>query len=305
MILKKFIKSLSVFFAPLLLLAILSEVALRHIPNDYSLKKHYLDKNAKNIQVLILGSSHAYFGLDPQYFQSPCFNAGYVSQSILYDWDILEKYRHDWDSLRCIILPVDYFTFYSTLKASIESWRIRYYQIYYGFYDTLIPEDNFEILNNKLDYSLKKIYRFYITHSDSSYITQSKLGWGTVYNSRNKQDLDSTGIKAAKRHTAIDDRYFNDNVRELRSIMEFTSQRKIKLILLTFPSYSSYYKNLDSTQLNRTLTTVQDMVHSYSNCSYYNLLTDQEFSGADFYDGDHLNELGAKKLSLKINDLIK
>ena len=302
---KKFTKTLFVFFIPLLLLGILAEVALRHIPNDYSLKKRYLDKNAENIQVLILGSSHAYFGLDPQYFESSCFNAGYVSQSILYDLDILEKYRHDWGSLKCVILPVDYFTFYSTLKASVESWRIRYYQIYYGFYNTLIPEDNFEILNNKLDYSLKRIYKFYIAHSDSSNITQSKLGWGKVYNSSNKQDLDSTGIRAAKRHTAVDDRYFNENVRELKSIMEFTSQRKIKLILLTFPSYRSYYKNLDTTQLNRTLSTVQDLAHSYSNCSYYNLLTDPEFSGVDFYDGDHLNELGAKKLSLKINGLIK
>jgi hypothetical protein len=37
---------------------------------------------------------------------------------------------------------------------------------------------------------------------------------------------------------------------------------------------------------------------------YLNLLTDKAFDEKDFYDADHLNEIGAKKFTLKIDSLI-
>ena len=37
---------------------------------------------------------------------------------------------------------------------------------------------------------------------------------------------------------------------------------------------------------------------------YYNFLTDKSFIAEDYYDADHLNEIGAKKLTLKIDSII-
>ena len=41
----------------------------------------------------------------------------------------------------------------------------------------------------------------------------------------------------------------------------------------------------------------------YENAVYYNLLTDSAFVANDYYDADHLNEIGAKKLT-KLLDVV-
>ena len=40
------------------------------------------------------------------------------------------------------------------------------------------------------------------------------------------------------------------------------------------------------------------------NVTYQNFLLDSSFSAIDFYDADHLDEIGAKKLTSKIDSLI-
>jgi hypothetical protein len=40
------------------------------------------------------------------------------------------------------------------------------------------------------------------------------------------------------------------------------------------------------------------------NCVYVNLLTDSSFTATDYYDAAHLNDIGAKKLSMKIDSLL-
>jgi hypothetical protein len=65
---KKFLFHLSKIFLPILFFFLVLEIAIRKTPNDYQLKKEYLDKNAAEINTLILGSSHTFYGLNPEYF---------------------------------------------------------------------------------------------------------------------------------------------------------------------------------------------------------------------------------------------
>ena len=51
------------------------EILLENIPNDYSFKKEYLDENSDSIEILVLGSSHSYYGINPIYFHLRAFNA--------------------------------------------------------------------------------------------------------------------------------------------------------------------------------------------------------------------------------------
>ena len=73
----------------------------------------------------------------------------------------------------------------------------------------------------------------------------------------------------------------------------------------TAPTYKTYSQNLDPKQLNTTLNAIHNSIASHSNASYINLLQDTSFTKEDFYDANHLNEIGAKKLTLKVNELLK
>ena len=49
---------------------------------------------------------------------------------------------------------------------------------------------------------------------------------------------------------------------------------------------------------------LSSLITESSNTFYYNLLTDASFNEIDFYDADHLNKIGAKKLTQKIDSLL-
>src|SRR5271157_1481724 len=102
----KFISGVLMFLAPLFLLGVSMEILLRNIPNDYTYKKGYLDERSDNIEVLFLGSSHAFFDINPVYIKSNSFNASYVSQPLDYDYEILKKYDGHWSRLRTIVIPI-------------------------------------------------------------------------------------------------------------------------------------------------------------------------------------------------------
>ncbi|WP_183568287.1 hypothetical protein [Mucilaginibacter sp. SP1R1] len=298
---KKFITNLLLFLSPIISSGILMEVLLRRIPNDYQYKCYYLDRNSNDISVLILGSSHAYYGINPQLMTYRSFNAAYVAQSLFYDWQIIKKYDRCWHSLKYIVLPVDYFSFYGRLENGIESWRVKNYNIYYGIRSCNYT-DNSELLSNKLLSNVGRIKSTYINHESTVFC--SEFGWGTEYTSQKRKDLKSTGEVAAKRHFLINRGYFNENVAVLESIIKYADKNHVKVILYTSPAYKTYVQNLNREQLGRTINMLYAISKKYNNVSYINLLNDNSFTQVDFYDADHLDDLGAKKLTHKMDSLL-
>ncbi|WP_432711898.1 hypothetical protein [Pedobacter sp.] len=297
---KKFIKHLILFLLPVVVLGMAAEVLLRRIPNNYKFKRAYLDRNSSHIQTLILGNSHFFYGMDPAFFHSDCFNAGNVSQPLEYDYLMLKKYDKDWKRLSKILIPIDYFTLYSNLEDGGESWRKNNYKMYFDINADHFT-DHVELFNNNLNISLTKIAGYYLYKEPA--LTCSALGWGTSYRSDKKRDLVSSGRNAAKRHTYKDDHLMAENLAVLRHIIQFAEARHIKVIMITPPTYKTYYENLNKVQLQRTLDE-SSKIARYFHLTYINLLKDRSFDENDFFDADHVNEIGAKKLSLKVDSLL-
>lgn len=304
---KRFIKKTLLFLLPIFVLGFIMELFLRNISNDYQYKKEYLDQNAHEIETLILGSSHAYYGLDPAFFSKKAFNASYISQSLNYDFEILKKYENHFNNLETLIIPISYFSFYGDLATDKEAWRIKNYAIYYKINAVNSFTDYSEMLSNNLEINIKRLISYYVKQKTN--IKCSTLGWGTDYNSKNTQDLIETGESAAKRHSKnninlkSNQVIFNRNVVILNSIISWCESRNVKIIFFTPPAYKTYQKYLNKDQLNLTIETITKEVSHHKNCNYLNLLYDSNFTAQDFYDADHLSEIGAKKLSIKIDKL--
>lgn len=300
---RKFITKTAFFLLPFLGVALSMEILLRNIPNNYSFKKEYLDKHSNEIETLILGSSHSFYGCNPDFFSSRTFNAAHVSQSLNYDYEIIKKYQDDLHNLKTIILPISYFTLYSKLEIGSESWRVKNYVIYYDMNVFNSVFDCFEILGNQPKVNLKRLYDFYIKANSDYNISCSELGWGTQCKSENAKDLIKTGKTASERHTREDihsedhNNIFNDNKLILNSIIKWCNMRNVKVLLLTPPAFETYRQNINIEQYNITTKTANDFALKYQNCIYVNLFDDTNFVARDFYDADHLSEIGAKKLS--------
>lgn len=300
---KRIITKILIFCLPIILVGISAEILLRNIPNDYEYKAKYLTNNSDEIKIIVLGSSNTYYGVDPQYFTENSFNVAYISQSLYYDYKILKKYNGDWKSLEYIILTVSSVTMCSNLEDTREAWRVKNYNIYWKFFSSSNMKDYFEIFSNNYKINNKRLKSYYIDkHSN---ITSSKLGWGTEYKSTIKNDLVEAGKVAALRHSANADKsHFIANREIVNDIINFAAYRNIKVVLLTTPVYHTYLENIDKEQMQLTINTCEQMDIANENVIYVNSLSDEDFVEKDFYDADHLNEIGAKKLSQKLDSII-
>lgn len=300
---KKFIKYTTIFSLPILILMVLFEVLLRNIPNEYSYKSHYLDGNSDKIQALFLGNSHIFYGINPELMSLNCFNASHVAQSLDLDYEILKKHENDWNNLKYIIVSVDYMSLLSSIQDGPAEWRLMNYKIYYDINIRNKFTDNFEIFNGKLAKNTRRIFNYYIKHQGG--ININTLGWGTQLNSSKNKDLLKTGKIAAARHVAKNDIRFNKQISNLENIILFAKNKKIKLILISCPSYKTYSENLNKKELASTIDVIKALDDKYTNMKYYNLLNDKSFIAKDFFDADHLNEIGTKKFTVKMDSIIK
>lgn len=262
----------------------------------------FLKKNSDSVRVLFLGSSHAYYGINPEYCCSKSYNSSHISQTLDYDFEILNKFKSNWASLKCIAIPISYFSLYLKLEDGIECWRVKNYTLYYKILTSKKIIDCSEVLGCKLELNLEKLYNAYIL--GKSNVNCSALGWGVNYNSKNKKDLIQSGITASQRHRKININRFEENVETIEKIVEFAADLGIDVFFYTPPAYHTYTDNLDREQLKQTINTMILIDYQYTNVHYYNFLTDGQFKDFDFYDADHLNEIGARKLTERLDSMI-
>ena len=276
---------------------------LRKIPNDYAYKNGWLSDNSKSVSILVMGSSHSYFGIDPVYFSGNAFNAAHVSQSIKYDHFIFSKFIDEMDSLEVLILPISYFSIGSYGLEKEEDWRVKYYSIYYGCkYHRFEPKYNFEVSDGLQYKGVIKSIMGRINHR-----VCTDLGWGASYKLENRADnWKDSGDIAAKRHTQvkIDSSIVAKNNALVKEMIMKCAQKNACVILLTTPTYQTYREALNQEQLNLMVECSEGFASGFDNVYYLNLLDDNRFQEDDFYDADHLNEYGALKLTTILQQTI-
>ena len=157
------------------------------------------------------------------------------------------------------------------------------------------------MLSNKLLLNMGRIKSAYFSHDPA--VLCSKLGWVPGYTVQKRKDLLTTGKLAAQRHLLIQQGYFRENVAVLGDIIKYAVKNHIKVLLYTLLAYKNYIQNLNARQLNNIINMLNSMSKQYDNVFYYNLLSEDSFAQTDFYDADHLDNLGAEKFTREIDSL--
>lgn len=290
----------TILFAILVSLALLAGEYLISIqPNPYKIKHQYLTEKPHNVDCLILGSSHAFYGIKPEYISQKAFNCANISQNFEYDNILLRKYAPNMPNLKTVIVPISYFSFFDkNFEQGEEPERITDYKKYM---DVNIYPDyskyNFELSNMSI-YSgkLKCVFK------DQILIECDSLGFGLGYDVERRSptwDIEDAH-KAVKRHTAADMSMLEYNYTHLCHILDYCKERSIRAILITTPTYHEYYDNLNGNQLNKMYEIIDSVVGKYD-IEYHDYLRDNRFYDDDFYDGDHLSSVGAIKFSQILN----
>ena len=303
MIRKFILKVCIIIVLPCAVFFTVHEMMCRAIPNSYSLKNRFLSDSAQNIKVLILGSSHSYFGINPRYFDLYSFNAANVSQSFDYDKAILNKFWGKMPNLRYLIIPVSVFSPYTNLSGGIESWRERKYKAYYHIYRGIL---DFSKNDFETEIGSRMCYEYYCLHQDFSHC--SHLGFGEAYEVNDNKDLEKSGVVAAKRHSVDIENskdIYEENVKHIEEIVDLARTNHVKVIFITTPAWQSYRFGVSKAQYEGMIRFTDTFVRlDPANIVYLNMFSDSRFTEEDFFDADHMCGKGAEKLSKILNDTI-
>jgi hypothetical protein len=302
-----FLKSL-LLIVPVLGILLVAEQQLGKVKNSYNAKIRELKKNAKEFNTIILGSSQAYYGINPAFFEKKAFNLANSSQSLNYDSDVLLKSIDDLPSLKNVIITVSYFSFYYDLDFEAESWRSNYYTKFYGVNHT---KKNFlEIRKYSLLalYTPKEALSFF-----SKGLSGIDLSEGVDKNGfliRDSVGLhnrisDSSGKNRFLFHSSImKEQYHAKIIQALNDLLLELKKRKVSVYFVSTPLYKTYSTHLNKQVQQKNDSLISQLCKKYS-CSYLDFSSDKRFVKEDFYDNDHLNVYGANKLSTIINDVIQ
>ncbi len=279
------------------------EFRLWHVPNSYNTKRRHLESQLGRLQVLVLGSSQALQGIDPEYFSRPGFNLANVSQSLYYDAQLGLRYAEQMPRLKVVLIGISYFSFGFQLEDSIEAWRAYYYYHFWG-----VRPRNFSVFDPQA-HSLIALYSFGMAQQYALKNFRVNLaegyadnGWKKVVQVSDERRVnDLTGQDRAQFHTGlIKNGFYAANRAYLEQLLKRLKERNIAVVFVSPPVYNTYRKFTDSAIDRLNEDQIKSLCREYG-CGYYDYQADGRFTLADFDDNDHLNYQGAEKLSRLIN----
>jgi hypothetical protein len=249
-------------------------------------------KKVKNIDILVLGSSHAYRGFDPRIFKAAgftMFNMGTPAQTATQTQVLVERYL-DRLNPKIILYEVYPKTFsidgvesalnliandkndFETFKMCLKMKHILPINtfIYASFRDVIGRDRMFKDRNYEGNAYVK-----------GGFVERTKIEYNTATHEKTKWDLNESQFES-----------FGKILAEIR-------RRGIKVYLINAPIPSNYYKSVSNNEeFDRRMR---------ASGEYFNFNGRVDLNDSiDFYDTSHLNQTGVVKFNNKlINTIFK
>lgn len=294
---KGFLRISAVFASPILAVWLLFEIFYRFAPNNYT-EKHANAARNRDAEVLVLGNSHAFYGLDPDRFDRKAFSLANISQSICFDELLFEKHIGSFRKLKYVVLNVEYSSLSQEDNVSEDRWRKYFYA---AQMDLDVP---FIKAYDIRKYSLALTQKAHATAAYAfDYLEKGTLvnctpkGWGNDYTYEERRtDLAYIAPFTVAKHED-GSRDFAKNAGRIEKIIRECGKRDIRVIVVTMPVSRAYSSGVDRQKLQQIFSVCRRFESGNGNCTYVNLFFDRRFRDGDFFDPDHLNDRGAAKCS--------
>ncbi|HXD78040.1 MAG TPA: SGNH/GDSL hydrolase family protein [Puia sp.] len=296
------------FLVPVLVTFGLVELFLRSVPTSYKIKDRQLAADASNVRLLILGNSHATYGLNPCDFSVDAFNIASVNQSLYFDKRITLKYLDRLTNLKYVLISVDYHSLYFSDEGVRDLWSYYGYGInykdslpagardcyLYGYKGPLALEflaRPFEkkyqrIRSVDVDYDLDLDHPYakgYVGKVGGPYLAKDVL--------RQRAAFFNDIVHHSHEHDSI--------IADLEGFIDTLKRRNIIPILITLPCFPPFERLLDSSVMAQNAADIRAICTS-RRIPYWDYFT-MPLDSDCFYNADHLNEKGAGILSRAVD----
>ena len=317
---KIFFKKILIFsFLPLVVM-LLFDFWLRGQDSIYEKKYEGLLSAKDSVQLLILGNSHATYGVDPTAFSTIyAYNLANVSQTIYFDKRLtLRSIEQGVRKLEYVLISVDYHSLLTESQENRDYWSWYGHGIEYKDKSYLLPaispflwgytpRVSFSLLSktirNNIRYAGETNIHFNV-ESDIDPSAPLQQGFITF----TETDDDSFNeLSYRERIERYREPVVSKRAAVLTDLEDFIVQLQsydITPIFFTSPTFHAYNQYLDSATLHRNMNDIHRLSEKYD-IDHWEYMDDHRFTKEDFYNSDHLNKKGAVKFSKILSERIE
>lgn len=296
---KGFLRNIFVFSLLIIVPLVLAEVYVRSLPNPSRYKHEWMLRHSGEVETLVLGSSHTFYGISPSLLGEGAFSLAQPSQTYRYDYYLLTRYNMP--RLKTVILPFSYTSLFEDIEAekTLHPWAVRYRLYMDCDIHSPLSEYGFEFMHiSAFKEKLGSLFRPARLSWDSqgygtSYGEQSLLAEGKGDAKARVEQCTYPEMKSLAFCTAI-----------LDSICSFCEKRDISLLLVSTPLSKEFLRRRSNRQVAVADSTLRRVMERHPSVRYQDYRTDTTFHVTDFYDFDHLNMIGAAKLTRKVREQV-
>ena len=268
----------------------------------------------KHIDICNFGSSHGLngFNYDGVSDEFSCFNFALHSQSLMYDYRILQHYINHINEGGIVFIVVSYFSFFGRPEGESKTFislNNRYYKI---LPPSLIK--NYDIITDciinylpVMTFDIKSVVNAIlgIKTTEAQEVKTAERFYDIKEVGEKRAAFHFNGIRSEENNRII---FSSEKTKALHDIIALCREKKLIPILVTTPYLTEYSGQVkrDSEFMNTFRSTLNEIIAS-EDVRYYDYSEDERFSHeyALFIDTDHLNPNGALKFTnILINDVM-
>lgn len=296
---RRFLKHIVLFSGIVLLLLSAGEVYVESLPNPARDKHRWMTAHAGDVRTLVLGDSHAFYGIRPDLLGDGAFSLALPSQTLRYDDYLLRHYPMP--QLRDVVLTVSYFTLWEDFeRLGGHEAEIARYHIYMDA--DLHPWPLYRLECTQRQSFVERLKSLY----QPSRLSWDALGWGDNYTLDRRADDWDNGEARALANTYSDTTVVAFNAGVLAGLMDYCRERKVRLTLVTTPTGLLFRQHQSEAQAAMNRRVLSGLLQAHPEVRHLDFEADPRFTSADFYDADHLSTVGAAKLTkLLCKELVK
>ena len=252
--------------------------------------------NSLNTQyeLLILGNSGAYRGINPACFDVPSFNFSHDNDSYNQMYYKLVWLLEHGKKPKFVIVGVDYFQF-----SFISDTRNYVYSEFLGknYMNDYASNSNL-IVKLESWFEEKNIFKF----SRMKYLINLLHHPDTTIHQKNNGQYIKPGKALPNNKYSYSIKRLNIQVTYFEKLLTLCSQMKCKVFLTMLPVRKNALNNYTQQEIeefNRFIT-----LHTNANIFYMNYSLSPDYNIEDYTDITHLNERAANKFSFQLNNFI-
>lgn len=305
---RSFLIRFGVFAVMVLATLMAGEIYVRQYPNPARDKHMWMLTHSEDVRTLVLGSSHTFYGVKPNLLGPHAYSLAMVSQTYRYDLYLLQHYPMP--QLATVVLPFSYFSLFDDFETMPdEPFTATRYRIYMDC--DIHPWLSFWNLECMQGTAFKEKIRSLWTPAQT---TWDSLGYGTNYRLASRPTDWDNGVERAHTNNRMQDGCIPSSValnrQYLESIMDYCQRRGIRLILLSTPCMPSFVSHRNPAQVALNESILRELLAVHPEVVRLDWEQDYTFrkmeeNYPDFYDADHLSDVGATQLSLRLRPYIR